>query len=547
MSLLTYLNPDAIKDASIEGIKLKDGSITSSKIDSSVASTEYVDNAIANIDVAQSISITWSDLKAKRDAGQLTPGMQYRITDYQCTTVTSNTKSAGHQFDIIVVADDERTLNETARAIKHPVAEGGTDYFADNDLSTWQIWYCLDNDTTRFAWADSTNGKGVIYRMIDEWNNDVPYDFKNIQFKRYILNAADAFATNVVKDGELDVVKEKLKVMPYRIQTSLWYYGEYVTDVYPNAEKGKKYVPFGDILYNSDGPSVLCPINEENFGWFYIFSDDAGNDNTLTSQGNIHNNVIKNNNFLLITSEGEGRHSFEKQNNVCLNDIIFIGNTCSSNSFGSDCCNNTFGNNCYNNSFGIGCYSNTFGSYCYSNTFGNNCNYNTFDSDCGYNTFGSGCGFNTFGSGYYNNSFGSGCGYNTFGSGCGFNTFGNNCNYNTFGNNCNYNTFGDYYHHNSFGNNCSYIKFASDSSASTEYMYYRYNRFGDGCKYILFKGTETASISAQVQNYNFAQGLQGTEATYLTVDGVRNRTFETKVAQNSNGELKIYCEADLIR
>ena len=26
---------------------------------------------------------------------------------------------------------------------------------------------------------------GVIYRMIDEWNNDCPYDFKNIQFKRY--------------------------------------------------------------------------------------------------------------------------------------------------------------------------------------------------------------------------------------------------------------------------------------------------------------------------------------------------------------------------
>ena len=119
MSLLTHLNPNAIEDASIEGIKLKDGSITSSKIDSSVASTEYVDNAIANIDVAQSISITWSDLKAKRDAGQLTPGMQYRITDYQCTTTQANTKSAGHQFDIIVVADDERTLNETARAAKH--------------------------------------------------------------------------------------------------------------------------------------------------------------------------------------------------------------------------------------------------------------------------------------------------------------------------------------------------------------------------------------------------------------------------------------------
>ena len=76
--------------------------------------------------------------------------------------------------------------------------------------------------------------------------------------------------------------------------------------------------------------------------------------------------------------------------------------------------------------------------------------------------------------------------------------------------------------------------------------YYRNNHFGDGCKYIVFKGTEKATYSAQMQNYNFAQGLQGTSDAYLTIDGVRNRTFETKVAQNSNGELKIYCEADLI-
>lgn len=53
--------------------------------------------------------------------------------------------------------------------------------------------YCFNNDTSRFAWADNVNGKGVIYRMIDEFNNDVPYDFKNIQFKRKLT------------DGELDL------------------------------------------------------------------------------------------------------------------------------------------------------------------------------------------------------------------------------------------------------------------------------------------------------------------------------------------------------
>ena len=94
---------------------------------------------------------------------------------------------------------------------------------------------------------------------------------------------------------------------------------------------------------------------------------------------------------------------------------------------------------------------------------------------------------------------------------------------------------------------CYRIKFASGSSTSaTKYNYYQYNHFGDGCREILFKGAETASSSAQVQNYNFSQGLRSTSDGFLTVDGKRHKVFETKVARNSNGELKIYCEADLI-
>jgi hypothetical protein len=49
----------------------------------------------------------------------LISGRQYRITDYVTTTVQVNTRSAGHQFDIIVTADDVNVLNENARAIQH--------------------------------------------------------------------------------------------------------------------------------------------------------------------------------------------------------------------------------------------------------------------------------------------------------------------------------------------------------------------------------------------------------------------------------------------
>lgn len=133
--------------------------------------------------------ITWSALKTLRDGGNLTPGQLYRITDYTCTTTQTDTQSAGHIFDIIVLALSESILSEKAWADHH---EGDT-YFEDCKLEAWELKYCLDNDTTRFTWADTTNGKGIIYYMKDEWENECPYDFKNIQFKRELT------------DGELDL------------------------------------------------------------------------------------------------------------------------------------------------------------------------------------------------------------------------------------------------------------------------------------------------------------------------------------------------------
>lgn len=134
--------------------------------------------------------ITYEELKAKRDAGELTPGLSYRITDYVATTIQANTRSANHPFDIIVRAISENEFAEEAKAIIH---EGDT-YFSSNgaNLSAWKVWYAIDNDATRFTWADSENGRGVVYRLIDEWDNDLPYDFKGVQFKRFYVTGVTA-------------------------------------------------------------------------------------------------------------------------------------------------------------------------------------------------------------------------------------------------------------------------------------------------------------------------------------------------------------------
>lgn len=88
---------------------------------------------------------------------------------------------------------------------------------------------------------------------------------------------------------------------------------------------------------------------------------------------------------------------------------------------------------------------------------------------------------------------------------------------------------------NSFGNNADTLK-----------TFYQYNSFGDRCQYINLANNETASPSNCVQNYKLAQGLQGNYSSQITITTERNRNYETKVAKNSAGEVKIYCEADLI-
>ncbi len=148
------------------------------------------------------VEITYSELYDLREAEKLKPVRMYRITDFITTTTQTDTQSAEHQFDVIVTATDVNTINENAKAIKHD----GDTYFANANLDAWEIKYSLDNDTTKFPWADTTNGTGVIYYMKDEQNNECPYDFKNIQFKRYQLKGKKNIYVSeyVVTDSDND-------------------------------------------------------------------------------------------------------------------------------------------------------------------------------------------------------------------------------------------------------------------------------------------------------------------------------------------------------
>lgn len=190
-------------------------------------------------------SITYSQLVTKRNNGELVPGVQYRITDYvtkvigyyNLSAIGSSGylhwgKSAEHAFDVIVTAEATNKLNENARAALH----SGDTYFSGLGAKpeTWELKYCLDNDTTRFAWADSTNGKGVIWWMKDEHGNEAGYDFKNVQFLRYALSLATSQATytaanrGMVYDSSTNTCRYGTPIHVYMILNAYASVGSYV-------------------------------------------------------------------------------------------------------------------------------------------------------------------------------------------------------------------------------------------------------------------------------------------------------------------------------
>ena len=479
------------------------------------------------------VNVTYDELVALRDNSQLVPGQKYRMTDYETMTSTAGTQSAGHPFDLILTAIGVNALDEKCSAIHS--ARDTEGYFANSKLELWELRYCLDNDLGYFAWAvnagtflnaelgdmgvmqlpyageieyegvtyakwsvsldgevydmvtlssnpsegdevsmyfsgyvipigtvvgvvtSELNGKGVIYRMVDENENDIPYDFKNIMFTRKLT------------DGELDL-KNGVDTFVY---TFNW-------------------------------------INDEG-----IHSDRSLVSGYCSGNKMVFSGVL-NDTVFLCGYLGASDNKF--------------GSGSIRNTFGDNCNDFTFGYNCMNNTFGGGCSSNTFGSYCCENKVlsnlmglktGNDFKYNEIGQSCYNCTFGEECTSNTLGPNFRNNHFGDSCTGNVFGHDCRFNQFGDLFSANTFGN---------YFEYNESGSYCSSIEILSPA---------QYNRIDSGCRGIKVVSNNTDPVD-RIQYYHITGGVSG------EIQGKLNRNYETKVAMNSNGELKVYCEADLV-
>ena len=180
------------------------------------------------------INVTYSELVSLIGSSSLVQGNKYRITDY--VTEFKSWKSAGHQFDIVVEAITEDRISDNDTSLFHEAKEGG---------------------------------KGSIYRMIDEFGNDVFYDFKNLltpmtsEDNPNISSDTLDFYTFSVKDGS--TVKDASlgldKVSVFNNKITITKSLNKVPSIFKNSVISIDKPLIGGQIYNnviSGGLRVLC-------------------------------------------------------------------------------------------------------------------------------------------------------------------------------------------------------------------------------------------------------------------------------------------------
>ena len=172
------------------------------------------------------VELTYNELKALKDKGNLIPGQKYAIVDYVTHVYAQqysdgsinpnvySCRSAGNPYDIIVTALSSSELSENASARKRK----NDKYFEKCNLNAWKLKYSLDNSIASWGYG----GKGVVYYMEDEHGNSAHYDFKNIQyqvkkhsflksdiwyytFSQYYTNADLSLTSNYCRNNKIGV------------------------------------------------------------------------------------------------------------------------------------------------------------------------------------------------------------------------------------------------------------------------------------------------------------------------------------------------------
>lgn len=235
---------------------------------------------IIDIGTPHLIETTWEELVSLKSNHKLIKGTWYRITDYNYGDAAFGGK---HQFDILTLAISDRKLSEECRAMNHGDDITSADYFNNSNLQAWKIWYSLENNSKYIGYLP--NGHGMIYRMIDEFGNDCPYDFKNVLIQKVENSVTKNYYTfdNNGRDHSLNGGAKNNIIKPY-INDGQYQLNNIVikapTDVCNNIFDNGCH----DITLGLAGGNINSIMNN-SFG---------ANSHTITFGGNCKNNIVGN-------------------------------------------------------------------------------------------------------------------------------------------------------------------------------------------------------------------------------------------------------------
>lgn len=361
----------------------------------------------------------------------------------------------------------------------------------------------------RITDVDSSEGKGVIYYMKDEYGNECPYDFKNIIF------------TN---DGNLSFTFDSSKE-DATIKLSVTYNNV----IKENYSSEGFQLPFNKIIniYGVDIIGNVFGLNSSN--------------NIIDGYNGINcsYNVLKNG----------------CANNHILGECNILGNNCSSNYIGTNSNHNVFADNCSNNNLQVRCSN------------------NTFESDCDYNQLYADASNNYFGKRSSSNKLYTNANYTRIGCWSNRNTINANSNKNTIGNNCQNNviagdsnvladscqnikmdgasgSIGNYFGcgcsnitlgysciYNFFGSNCSEIKFVSANDRPLSYC--EYIRVGDDCSNVTIKVNNVSiSASAPFKNLRIGNSIKN-KTIEINDQSLINADFEINIVAAENVKIEV--------
>lgn len=381
---------------------------------------DIIDNKINNIFLPY--SVLYSDIVTLKSTSSLVVGRSYLITDYRTIHVIPNTSdlNTGSIEQIIVTATAINKLDCIALSTAYP-----------QDL----LYYSLENNNAVINGAT----KGYIYRRIDTvQNNDLPFDFRAVKFRRWQISVSTQDATGAVGNYTRGAVVKKTSTTEVYIKLNNQ------TAVLFSNTGGWALFPFDNLSYcsptnsnweiNQVLPTVTVPcsslyddynmwsdVNNYNSSvnnsigtpkqYGAILNDDLlKNTNTIIFSPNFSGNTIGygfynnsiNSVFLYNTIDGafinnavgvfyNNKISFNFEGNcICSNGGSgFLGNIINTgfkyNIIGDYFIENKIGSDFSSNTVGFGFYENTIRGHCTNNTVNSNFSVNTIESyfhDC---------------------------------------------------------------------------------------------------------------------------------------------------------------------